>query len=264
VFGGVTGGIAGGIGYSLGVLSMNLANNTYLMVLAESAGSTGANLGVQAVMGGEIDWNRVALQGAASAVMAFYRAAQIDAEAEVRGTGAGKDAGRASELLDKLRDGRVRFLSKEFLGKFADKINAITQPVGFSADEILVEFVEFESSTPGEVQLGTITSRGTIVQVTTELADVVPAELDALDHVVLHETAHLVQRELLGWETLIDRIRSEGKFLGTLRSENPHYSPLPGIVPRASELSLGEMDVIRGYPIESIADAWAYRAMRSP
>jgi hypothetical protein len=221
------------------------------------------NIAAQLVYTGQVDFGQVAIQTSVSGIQAFYRAAQMDAAmAELRGTGAGKDAGRASELLDKLSDGRARFISKEFLGKFADKINAITQPVGFSADEILVEFVEFEDTTKGEVQLGTITSRGTIVRVAKGLADPSIAEhARLLDRTILHETAHIVQRELLGWETLTNRIRSEGQFLGTLKSESPYYSPLPGIVPRASELRLSQMDLIRGYPLESIAEAWAYRAM---
>jgi hypothetical protein len=70
---------------------------------------------MQSVMGGEIDWTMVAVQGVTSAMMAFHSAAQMDAaaaqmdaamEAEVRGREAGESA-RLSEMLTGAEEGGI-------------------------------------------------------------------------------------------------------------------------------------------------------------
>jgi hypothetical protein len=86
-----------GVGQLGGQIAFLMTTNTYASALSAMAVTTGASLGMQSVMGGEIDWTMVAIQGVISAIMAFHTAAQMDAAMEQakHDAAVGKGAGEA-------------------------------------------------------------------------------------------------------------------------------------------------------------------------
>jgi Domain of unknown function (DUF4329) len=95
----LTGALVGGFGQAAGSVALNGTNSYYGLVFARSAATTGASLGLQAAMGGEIDWAKVGVQGGVAALLGIIEAGELSAQGEATGRASGMAAARGLEPL---------------------------------------------------------------------------------------------------------------------------------------------------------------------